>query len=308
MNTHAQDALRISVIIPHLNQPGGLKRCLAALWEGQRLPDEVIVVDNGSARLPDTICKAFPRVTLLQHAVAGPGLARNHGVAQSTGDVLAFIDADCCAAPQWLAVAERQIRLNGMEILGGDVRIACVDPKNLTPLEAYESIFAYRMDRYIARESFTGTGNLVMRRAVFDHVGPFKGLDVAEDRDWGQRATAAGHVITYVPKLLVFHPARAGFADLQAKWDRQLAHDFANRRGVRGRLAWGGKALLLILSPIIEIPRVALTDRIRGRRNRMRAFAILTRIRLYRALRMAQLGAGLDPDTLLRRWNPSDVQ
>ena len=37
----------ISVIIPHLNQPEMLARCLASLGDGTRPPDEIIVVDNG---------------------------------------------------------------------------------------------------------------------------------------------------------------------------------------------------------------------------------------------------------------------
>ena len=45
---------RISVVIPHLNQPEFLARCLASLAAGTRPPDEVIVVDNGSHELPET--------------------------------------------------------------------------------------------------------------------------------------------------------------------------------------------------------------------------------------------------------------
>ena len=38
----------ISVIIPHLNQSGMLERCLASLRAGRRVPDEIIVVNDGS--------------------------------------------------------------------------------------------------------------------------------------------------------------------------------------------------------------------------------------------------------------------
>jgi hypothetical protein len=59
------------------------------------------------------------------------------------------------------------------QILGGDVRISCADPARLTMLNAYESIFAFRMHRYIAREGFIGTGNLVVRRSAIQHARPF---------------------------------------------------------------------------------------------------------------------------------------
>ena len=307
MNIQPPVPLHISVVIPHLNQPDQLRRCLASLRAGRRPPDEVIVVDNGSARLPESICAAYGPVVLLHQPLAGPGLARNLGVARARGDVLAFIDADCLADPDWLWVAERQMRNDKAQIIGGNVRIAPDDPARLTALEAYESVFAYRMDRYIAREGFTGTGNMVVRRTVFEAVGVFRGLDVAEDRDWGQRATGLGYVIKYVPDLVVFHPARRSFAALQAKWDRQLAHDLIAHRGTWGRVKWALKAAALIPSPLAEVPRIASSERINGLRNRLLAFGALCRIRTYRAVRMAQLLAGMDPDHLLQRWNPSDA-
>ena len=297
-------AVRVSVVVPHLNQPAMLARCLASLAAGTRLPDEVIVVDNGSAVLPDAICASHPAVQLLQEVTPGPGPARNRGVAQSTGNILAFIDADCIADPGWLAAAEAALRNPQAQILGGDVRIALTDPARLTQLEAYESIYAYRMDRYIAREGFTGTGNLVVRRAVLEAVGPFAGIGVAEDRDWGQRATRAGHAIRYVAEMKVYHPARLQMSDLRQKWDRHMAHDFTASRNGRGmRLKWVLKTLAMALSPVAEIPRILTSDRVTGIRNRSLAFVGLIRIRLYRARRMTQLLLGADPEHLSGRWN-----
>jgi len=296
--------LRVSVVIPHLNQPAMLARCLASLAAGIRQPDEILVVDNGSAELPRAICDAHPGVRLLSEATPGPGPARNRGVARATGDLLAFIDADCLADPGWLAAAEAALADPAVAILGGDVRIALVDPARLTMLEAYESIYAYRMEIYIARHGFTGTGNLVVRRPVLDAVGPFAGLSVAEDRDWGQRATGTGHVIHYVPGMKVYHPAREQFSELQKKWDRHTAHDFTQARTRRlGRAVFAAKTLAMGLSPLAELPRVLLSDRVSGLRSRALAFAGLTRIRLYRTRVMLWLLAGGDPEQLSGRWN-----
>ena len=296
--------LRISVVIPHLNQPALLARCLAALRAGTRQPDEIIVVDNGSASLPQAICEAIPGVRLLQEPQPGPGPARNLGVAASTGDVLAFIDADCLADPAWLAEAAQAMTDPQATILGGDVRIAYADPAHLTMLEAYESIYAYRMDRYIAREGFTGTGNLVVRRRVLADVGPFAGIGVAEDRDWGQRATAKGYRIRYVAQMKVYHPARTSFSELRQKWDRHMAHDFIRgRQRQGGRVKWAAKMLAMAISPVAELGRIVMSDRIIGVRARTLAFVGLTRIRLYRTAQMAWLLTGGDPEQLAARWN-----
>ena len=285
--------MQISVVIPHLNQPEALARCLASLAVGARQPDEIIVVDNGSGAMP----RVPAGVTLLTETTPGPGPARNLGVAHASGDVLAFIDADCLADTDWLAAAEAAIV--PQDILGGDVRIAYAEATNLTALEAYESIYAYRMDRYIAREGFTGTGNLVVKAAVLDTVGGFAGLDVAEDREWGQRATGQGFNIAYVGGMKVYHPARKTFAELRAKWDRHMAHDY----GVTGKPKWVVKTLAMGLSPLAELPRIIMSDRLSGFLPKLKAFKVLVQIRSYRAWRMAELLLTGDPDRLSGKWN-----
>ena len=299
-------AATISVVIPHLNQPGELARCLDALAVNTRVPDEVIVVDNGSESLSDTPCAQYG-AQLLHQPEPGPGPARNAGIATARGDIIAFIDADCRADPGWLASIAAGFTDPSAEILGGDVRIDFADPARITAIEAYESIYSYRMDLYIAREGYTGGGNLAVRRGVLAAVGPFAGLGTSEDKDWGQRATAAGHDLRYVPAMRVYHPARDNFADLTRKWDRHMAHFFMEaRRRSGGRLKWTLQMLAMPLSPLAEIPRIALSDRIAGLRARMLALICLTRLRLYRARVMAWLLLGGDPQRLTGRWNRAD--
>ena len=125
--------------------------------------------------------------------IPGPGPARNMGTAAAKGDILAFIDADCVAAPGWLAAMEQRFAAAPeVPVLGGDVRILQINPGRLTWLEAYESVFAFRMKKYIQEKGFTGGGNLAIRAPVFKAVGNFLGINIAEDTEWGQRATVNG--------------------------------------------------------------------------------------------------------------------
>lgn len=296
--------VRISVVIPHLNQHEMLDRCLTSLARGTRLPDEVIVVDNGSHELPEAICADHRGVQLLSEPTPGPGPARNTGIAVATGEVLAFIDADCIADAGWLSSVETAFEDPSADVLGGDVRIASADPSHLTALEAYESIYGYRMDIYIRRDGYTGTGNLAARRQVLEAVGPFAGIAVAEDRDWGRRATAAGYDLRYVPTMRVYHPARPTFAELTRKWDRHLAHFYTEAVArPRGRLRWAVRTLAVALSPVVEVLTVIRSDRLDNPGDRVRAFGIVLRIRLYRAGVMAWLLGGGDPGRLTGAWN-----
>ena len=298
------ERLRLSVVIPHLNQPLALDRCLRSLAAGSRQADEIFVVDNGSAELPVTVCAAHPGVRLLREDHPGPGPARNLGATASTGDVLAFTDADCIADPNWLATIEQAFADPALMIAGGDVRVGVGNPERLTMIEAYESVFGYQVERYINRMGFTVTCNLAMRPATLADVGPFGGLSISEDRDWGQRATAHGYAIRYRPDMVIFHPARQDFTQLTRKWDRHMGHDFAEaREHPGGRLRFLAKTVAMAPSALVELPRILRSDRIHGLRSRALAFAGLVRIRAYRARKMTWLLIGGDPRRLSGAWN-----
>lgn len=294
----------ISVVIPHLNQPDLLARCLEAL-EAQSLPRdrfEIVVVDNGSAVLPEAATGRFAGVTLAREAIPGPGPARNRGVGLSRAPVLAFTDADCLPDPGWLAaIAARFAGDPALGILGGDVRIFA-GPGRPTRAEAFQMLFAFRQEQYIARQNFSVTANMAVRREVFAAVGPFAGLETTEDLDWGQRAARLGHRIAYVPEARVGHPARQSMAELRRVWDRHVTHFYARKAGgVRGRVRWALSIPLMAASPLAEIPTVLASRRIEGPQVRFLAFGGLVEIRLYRAFRMAALLIGGADGAA--RWN-----
>ena len=283
----------ISVIVPHLNQPAYLESCLASL-EKQTLDlafFEVIVVDNGSAQLPTDVLEKHPRVKLLQEKRPGPGMARNRGVADAKGGIFAFIDADCRAHPDWLKVASATINGSPQHtILGGDVQIWRDNKHEFSAIAAYESIFAYRFKLYIEQHGFSGTGNLVMRRADFDKVGPFAGIDVAEDIDWGRRALEAGCRFIYVPEMIVYHPARQSMRELFVKWDRHLQHAANISDGTIGwKARWIARACAVLASPAVEWPKVVFSDRLPGISSKAKALYVLTSVRAYRFWRMLTL-------------------
>ena len=297
----------ISVVIPHLNQPEHLERCLSSLKAQTLAADRfnVVVVDNGSANLPVPICSAFEGVELVREPTPGPGPARNRGVEVSRGSILAFIDADCVAANDWLAtIAARLGADRSCNIIGGDVRIGCLDTCRSTMLEAYESVYAYRQQEYIERLGFSGTGNLAVRRSVFDEIGTFLGKEVAEDREWGRRAGRLGYTIEYVPQMMVFHPARSSFAQLRAKWDRHVSHDFEEYvHGPVGYVRWFALILAVAASPVLEVKRILTSPRISTWRERCLAALVLIRIRMYRARKMLELLIRGKRANASRAWN-----
>ncbi len=284
----------VTVVIPHLNQQDELQTCLESL-DAQTLGGElfeVIVADNGSNFLPHIANRSFP-IRLVQELEPGPGAARNRAAAEATGDVLAFIDADCRAHCDWLKNAIGAMQsAPARTVLGGDVQIWRDDQNAFSALEAYECVFAYRFKLYIEKHGYCGTGNLVVKRDDFYEIGPFKGIRFAEDVEWGGRARAAGYTIRYVPEMIVYHPARKTMKELFVKWDRHLQHyvNMARARGRRGwQLAWAARALATLISPAFDWTKVIASSRIRGMRARANAIAVMTAIRTYRFAKMMTL-------------------
>ncbi|MFZ4688109.1 MAG: glycosyltransferase family 2 protein [Polymorphobacter sp.] len=284
---------RVTVIIPHLNTPVALARCLQSVT-GQALDHgeaAIIVVDNGSTVPLDAVWAQFPQVTVLHEPRPGPGLARNTGVAAATASVLAFIDADCRAAPGWLQAAVDAVESAPQTaVVGGDIRIDFTDPAHLTGIEAYEAVFGFRQQLYITQKHFSVTANLAMAPAVHAAVGDFGGIDIAEDLDWGQRAHAAGFSTRYLPAMRVYHPARPDFAGLERKWQRHVRHDWNAHVATGGASwRWQARALAMIVSVPLEARKLFASDRIHGLGNRLRGLGVLTRIRWFRMAEMLRV-------------------
>lgn len=296
----------ISVIIPHHNQLNELEFCLQSLDRQTVDPElfEVIIADNGSEVLPAPDRRRYA-VRVVQELTPGPGAARNRGVAEAVGDVLAFVDADCRAQSDWLQNALHKIQSRPDRIVfGGDVRIWRKDPNTFSALEAYESVFAYRFRLYIEKHGFSGTGNLVVRRADFHKIGPFKGIQFAEDVEWGRSVRAAGYSLEYVPEMIVYHPARKSLEELFSKWDRHIQHAFNVARGQRNwRFLWIAKAFAVLASPAIDWIRVIRSNRISGGLARVKGIAVLIAVRTHRFARMLAVLYSGGGDVVWNRGN-----
>jgi len=100
----------VSIIIPTLNEEKYLPLCLQSVQELDYPKEkiEVIVVDNGSTDKTQQIVREFGAKLLIEPDKYISGL-RNVGAKIATGEILAFIDADCVAARSWLINASEYI-------------------------------------------------------------------------------------------------------------------------------------------------------------------------------------------------------
>jgi glycosyltransferase involved in cell wall biosynthesis len=176
----------VSAIVPTWNGERflaeALDSILAQAWE----PLELIVVDDGSTDRSAEIAENRGARVLRQEN-RGPGAARNAGVTASTGELLAFCDQDDAWLPGKL---ERQVAALSAEPAAGYVygRMEVV-------LEAGAEWPGW-LDPGWLDESPVGwcPGTLVVRRDVFEEVGPFdERFRVFSDGEWLVRARRAGY-------------------------------------------------------------------------------------------------------------------
>lgn len=118
----AAHGVRLSLVIQTRNRPDDLIICLRAIARASRLPDEIVVIDDGSTppvALPSgDDCP--PRTRLVRNA-QGRGIApgRMQGVAETSGDVIMFLDDDCEVLPEYFAEIAAAYDVDTQRTVGG---------------------------------------------------------------------------------------------------------------------------------------------------------------------------------------------
>ena len=209
----------VSVIIPTRGNQDGLLRCLEGL-DAQSYAGgiEIVVVENVERYIKPY---SSQRHSLLQafEPIPASYRARNHGVALSSGEILAFIDDDCFPDIHWLSFGVSALRSSASKFVGGGIRLTNQVPPNC--IEQYEVCCAMDQQSYVQEQGFAATANLLVRREDFLRVGYFNsGMKSSGDLEWGVRAGRAGLGVSFVPEAFVSHPARSSWRSLLLKTTR----------------------------------------------------------------------------------------
>lgn len=290
MTMTKSSAPRVSVIIPHFDQAAMLDACLQSLTAQtlSRSSYEIIVADNGTPGGIDHVRRRFPETTFILAEERGAAPARNAALARARGETIAFIDADCLAAPDWL---ERGLAgLHEADLSGGRIVVTVSDERRPSAVEAFERVFAFRQRDYVERKRFSATANLFATREAALAIGPFTN-GVSEDVDWCRRGAALGFRLTFNDKSIVLHPARRDWSELIRKWDRIVAErwrGFGGKGLIRAAM-WMCLAAATALSTAPHLLRVVTSAELNSARDRAAAALVLARLRWWRAKRMTAL-------------------
>ncbi len=214
-----------SIVVPTCNRCEVLSRCLDALAGQSHRRFEIIVVDDCSTDgTPDVLHRfgaAHPdlRLKLLRnerHAGANP--SRNRGIAAAEGELVAFLDCDCIARPDWLKHLARPFEDGDVAAVTGVVEVP--PARNVYEL-AFKGTNRVHLPRSGGAAPRLVAGNLCVRREELarfsfdeDRATPLSARDGSPDVSVSGRGDeeglflslkAAGRAMRVAPEAIVLH-------------------------------------------------------------------------------------------------------
>lgn len=257
---------QVSVVVAARNAERTLDRCLASL-EALDYPNlELLLVDDGSTDATRSIAAQFP-VRIVVSPGTGPSEARNLGVAQASGEIVAFTDADCTVPPDWATALVAAFAASGAAAVGGRQRNAFTSDENAGAGPALDAFFRLasviaeytRSDDHPRVVRHNASCNSAYRRDVFLAVGGFRpGLWPGEDVELDHRLHLAGHRCYYTPEAVVTHH-RPGTLWWLASTMRRYGQSARAVRMIHGRfrpLHW----LPLVVASLVALQGLLLLD------------------------------------------------
>src|SRR3990172_1518395 len=218
-----RDKVKISVVVCTYNRSGLLKDVVRSLQEQDFEGDsEIIIVDNNSTDNTKNVVEELSTTSPIPiryffENKQGLSHARNRGIDEAHGEIVAFIDDDAVAERQWLS---------SLISAYDDPRVACVGGQiKLLWLSERPEWLVPSMETSLGRLDYGDTikelkypqtpfgGNISFRKNIFDRVKKFstdlgrdaKTLLSNEELELCARLVEEGWIIKYVPNAVIHH-------------------------------------------------------------------------------------------------------
>lgn len=213
------EAPAFSVVVPLYNKVGHIGATLASVLSQTLPPREILVIDNGStdgsAQAVEAI--ASPIVRLLREERRGPGPARNRGVAEATGEWVAFIDADDLWAPNHLAVlrdvsaSHPHVALVGARFSWAQLPVA---PPTADP--SASDAPSREIDFFAGQNcDLVWTSAVAVRRMALNAAGGFADFPAGEDTDLWIRLALSGNFAVSPVQTAIYVRGNGGIMEAQ---------------------------------------------------------------------------------------------
>ena len=196
---------QVSVIIPFYNAEKFIAETIQSVLEQSYINYELILVNDGSTDDSEKICWSFSdkRINYLKIPNGGVSMARNIGYAKSSGEYVAFLDAD----DRWLTERLQKTvdKMNDDSSIGLiHTHIAVIDENGKKTGQVFHGKEGWILDDLLKWEEccIPAPSSILVRREVLKNVGLFdKNLSTAADHDFFFRVSSK-YKIAMLPEVL----------------------------------------------------------------------------------------------------------
>ena len=203
----------VTIVIPTLSRPERLRECLAS-FARQTMPDdayEILVVDDGSPQPvsgPLVAAVGGPTIRVIRQSNAGPSAARNRGVQEARGELIALTDDDCQPTPAWLECLVNVHRQCPDALVGGITFNGLPNDLFATTSQLIIDLVYEHFNAEDESAFFLTSNNMLCSRDAYLELG---GFDTsfkragAEDRDFCDRWRYSGRPLKLVRTATLEH-------------------------------------------------------------------------------------------------------
>lgn len=238
-NDTACTRVRTTVVVTTCHGGSALVECVRSILRSTHPHVEVVVVENrpDGSDVADALARAFPsdaRVRVVTERRRGLSSARNRGLDEARGDVVAFTDDDVVVDRHWLAHLAQAFVVTGADCVTGLILPFEMETPAQRWLEEYggfakgfrrevfgadrddDPLYPYAAGRFGSGANTALRAPVARRLGGFDaHLGAGTPSAGGEDLDLYIRLLRAGHALTYEPAAIVWHRHHADVTRLR---------------------------------------------------------------------------------------------
>jgi glycosyltransferase involved in cell wall biosynthesis len=249
----------VSVVVPVHNSEKTVERCILSLLELNYPKEslELLFVNNASTdRTSDILNQYGDEIHILYEGKRGPAAARNKGLLNARGDVIAFTDSDCVVDKDWLQNIISPLEDPLVGVVGGQI----LSKRPCNEIEEFgDYIHDHNKAINVYKPPYVITMNWSSRLSVLKEVSLFdESFMRCEDVDLAHRVSQSGYSLVFKPEAIIYHRNENtlgglfregflhGFYSVQTlKRHRTFLKNFGHRR-------FDGRTYTAIVSSLID--------------------------------------------------------